>query len=187
MKQEAFRNIFEKSYKGYHSFKENILTPVFGEISPLNKSFKNQLRNCEMDIFEDVICFGQLDLATDGDQMQFFDVALKPHVMLSRNKVTIQNFIRRELLPYSSALIVFHSPENTGEWRVSFVSKGSNSADSTSAKRYTYLVGKNQSCRTAAEQFEDLSNKEKTIFFIANSSSNHKKISPASWFKSEEY
>ena len=32
-----------------------------------------------------------------------------------------------------------------------------------------------------------ISNKEKTIFFIANSSSNHKKISPASWFKSEEY
>ena len=62
---------------------------------------------------------------------------------------------------YSAALIIFHYTDNELEWRVSYVSKGSNAADATSAKRYTYLMGRNQKCRTAAERFAILANKEK--------------------------
>lgn len=174
MKKEELKPIFEKPFQGVESFKNNIITPIFGNISPLNKSFKNQFNNLEKDIFADVICFGKLELATDGDEMQFFDVVLRPNVMLSRNRVTIQNFIRRELLPYNAALIVFHYPDNSGEWRISFVSKGKNAADSTSAKRYTYLLGENQTCRTAAERFEILSNKDKTLENITDAFSVEK-------------
>lgn len=157
-----FKTIFEQAFCGFDAFTNEVIKPVFGEITPFKKSFKGQLNEAEKHIIQDVICWGEIKLATDGDLMQIFEVLLQPNVKLSRNRVTIQAFIRRELLPYTAALIVFHYTDNELEWRVSYVSKGSNTADATSAKRYTYLMGRNQKCRTAAERFAILANKEKT-------------------------
>lgn len=161
--EKQLQDIFQKPFQGFDNFKENVITPVFGEIQPYKKSFKSHLNDAENKIISDVICWGEMDLATDGDNILFFEVILQPKVNISRNKVTIQNYIRHELLPYSAALIVFHFPDNEGEWRLSFVSKGSNASDSTSAKRYTYLLGENQPIKTILKRFEWLILKDKTI------------------------
>ena len=157
------KTIFQQPFNSFNSFNNDIIKPVFGEITPFKKSFKAMLNEGEKQIMEDVLCWGEMDLATHGDQMQFFEVVLQPKVKLSVSRVTIQAFIRRELLPYTAALIVFHYPHNPSEWRISFVSKGRNAADATSAKRYTYLVGDDQACRTVAKRFDELTKKPKTL------------------------
>lgn len=157
------KTLFQGPFNSFDSFNSDIIKPVFGEITPFKKSFKAQLNEAEKQIMEDVICWGEMDLATHGDQMQFFEVLLLPKVKLSVSRVSIQAFIRRELLPYTAALIVFHYPHNPTEWRISFVSKGRNATDATSAKRYTYLVGDDQACRTVAKRFDELTKKPKTL------------------------
>jgi hypothetical protein len=166
--EKQLQDIFQKSFSGFESFKETVITPVFGKIQPYKKSFQSQLNEAEKNIISDVICWGEMELATDGDNILFFEVILQPKVNLSRNRVTIQNYIRHELLPYSAALIVFHYPDNVGEWRLSFVSKGNNANDSTSAKRYTYLLGENQPSRTASIRLAELATEIKTIKTITD-------------------
>ena len=100
--------------------------------------------------------------------LQFFDITLSETVRLSYSRVNIQALVRQLMETYSAALIIFHYPDNKGDWRVSYVSKGSNSNDATSAKRYTYLMGENQKCRTAAERFSILASKEKNVANITD-------------------
>ena len=162
---EDFRNFFEHDYQGTEAFINQIISPVFGnrfslgneDILDSNPNYKpaaeranilsiNRFGSCELDV-----------------PMEFFDITLNDRVHLSHSRVYIQQLLRQLMETYSAALIVFHYPENEGEWRVSYISKGSNVADATSAKRYTYLMGANQKCRTAADRFAILANKEKNV------------------------
>lgn len=159
-----FREVFEADYCGHQLFTDSVLIPVFGDIQQAwNESFDNDLTDNDKKIIQSVYRFGNFSL-TLGDEMLCFDVTLQPNIQLAKSKVQIQQFIRKLMLVNSAALIVFHYPDviNT-EWRVSFVYKEKSAIDGTPAKRYTYLVGKNKHCRTAAERFSLLATKEKSI------------------------
>ena len=64
--EKQLQDIFQKPFQGFENFKENVITPVFGEIQPYKKSFKSHLNDAEKNIISDVICWGEMDLATDG-------------------------------------------------------------------------------------------------------------------------
>jgi tRNA1(Val) A37 N6-methylase TrmN6 len=159
-----FREVFEADYCGHQLFTENVLIPVFGDIQQnWKESFDNDLTDNDKKIIQSVYRFGNFNL-TLGDEMLCFDVTLQPNIQLAKSKVQIQQFIRRLMLVNSAALIVFHYPDVIGtEWRISFVYKERNATDSTPAKRYTYLVGKNKHCRTAGVRFCLLATKEKSV------------------------
>jgi hypothetical protein len=68
--------------------------------------------------------------------------------------------VRRQLQTMGNAFMVFRyeNPENRS-WRFSFLQKGSSQKDSTTAKRYTYVFGREYNPRTANERFNKLSGK----------------------------
>ena len=159
-----FRAFFEEDYQGVNTFIESIIKPVFGnlfdsadeDVLKFNPNYKPAAERAGI---MSIKRFGDCD---EMDvPLQFFDITLSETVRISYSRVNIQALVRQLMETYSAALIVFHYPDNKGDWRVSYVSKGSNVTDSTSARRYTYLMGKNQKCRTAAERFIILAKKEK--------------------------
>lgn len=161
---EDFKTFFEQNYKGTKAFVAKIITPIFGNLleaadEDILKSYPNLKPAAERANILSIHRFGECRLDVP---MDFFDITLKNSVQLSQSRVYIQQLLRQIMQTYSAALIIFHYTDNQGDWRVSYISKGSNATDATSAKRYTYLMGENQKCRTAADRFATLMNKEKT-------------------------
>lgn len=168
---EDFRTFFEQDYQGVNAFVEKIVSPVFGklfmeateDILQSNPIYKPAADRANILSIKRFGACEELDVP-----LYFFDITLSETVRLVYSRVNIQALVRQLMETHSAALIVFHYPDNKGDWRVSYVSKGSNATDATSAKRYTYLMGENQKCRTAADRFAILANKEKNVASITD-------------------
>ncbi|MFZ4724528.1 MAG: Eco57I restriction-modification methylase domain-containing protein [Paludibacter sp.] len=174
---EDFRNFFEQDYQGVKAFVEKIISPVFGNLfveatEDILQSNPNNKPAADRANILSVKRFGACDEL--DVPLYFFDITLSETVRLAYSRVNIQALVRQLMETYSAALIVFHYPDNKGDWRVSYVSKGSNATDATSAKRYTYLMGENRKCHTAADRFSYLSTKEKTVTNITDAFSVEK-------------
>jgi len=101
---------------------------------------------------------------SDDRLIGFYIVYLKPGVRIEVNRVGLRGLLRN-IYKYDvdGALIVFVQET---KWRFSFVSEirelddeGRVTLKETEPKRYTYLFGKDEVCRTAAERFYLLNNK----------------------------
>ncbi len=159
--REQLKQIFENNYCGYDTFCEQVLKPTFGaeNYTFRNASEPDWLNESDRKIFHTISFLGEFEL-TEGDRLLCFDVTLQPSIKLSANRVTIQKVVRKLLATYSNAFIIFHYPNNEEEWRVSYVSKGKDALDTTSAKRYTYLFGKGSNTRTAVDRFTQLTSQK---------------------------
>ncbi len=103
--------------------------------------------------------FGEVQL--DGDTLIFLEVELKPDsVQLTRNRVGLRKLVDNEVIAglTDGALISYYQPE-TDEWRITFYSErygwdedGNTIKEETHPKRYTYVVGPDEPCKTAAGQ-----------------------------------
>lgn len=100
---------------------------------------------------------------TEDDRLiGLYQVNVLPGVMLERNKVGLRGLLRNVYqYDVDGALIVFVQGDN---WRFSYVSeirtldeKGYVTQTITNPKRYTYFFGPGESCRTAVERFQLLS------------------------------
>lgn len=118
-------------------------------------------RKVEQKYVSAIAQLGEVDL-TDGQTIGLFEVELIPGVAdLARNKVAIRRTVDAHVhvSGQAGALICFYDPDKS-VWRFSFYSRGYdddlNLAERTHRKRYTYLLGEGEKCRTAAEQFEVL-------------------------------
>ena len=147
------RQLFESSYPGKEVIFEKLIKPIFPKAEDTIKSTSLELGENEKDKIESFHIFAQ---QSGAFEITFADIELKPYINLKRNRVTIQNCIRRVLNDHSNALIFFHHADNPDEWRFSYVYRETSNKTSTSAKRYTYLCGKNHACRTVAQRFKEL-------------------------------
>lgn len=88
-----------------------------------------------------------------------YEVKLTAKAWISKNRVGLRNLLR-QVYKYDvdGALIVF---VQDSKWRFSYVSeiRTEEGKKETEPKRYTYLFGKGESCRTAAERFDKLQGK----------------------------
>lgn len=95
----------------------------------------------------------------DEKLVGIFEVKLMPLVWIERNRVGLRSLLR-QVYKYDvdGALIVF---VQDNKWRFSYVSeiRTEEGKKETEPKRYTYLFGKGESCRTAAERFDKLKGK----------------------------
>ncbi|EIJ44106.1 Eco57I restriction endonuclease [Beggiatoa alba B18LD] len=91
-----------------------------------------------------------------------YEVKLTPQIWISKNRVGLRNLLR-QVYQYDvdGALIVFVQED---KWRFSYISeiRTLDEKKQTEPKRYTYLFGKGESCRTAADRFDKL--KDKPIY-----------------------
>ena len=159
---ESFKKYLSSQYQGWNSFLNNIIFPIFGEDKFETLSDTELLENNpeEKPLAEATgICsikqVGQIDIGVQP--LQIFDVTVSDRVMMERNRVNIQRLIRKVMENYSSAFMLFHYENDTRwDWRFTFCHKKGSQKDVTDSKRYTFLLGPGQSCRTAAENFRKL-------------------------------
>lgn len=163
------KSYFHDKYQGGENFIENVILPIFGEDKYEDAYEEDVLENNpELTHMADTIGISQiLRLGTINIPMNptdVFDITVSNHVQMERNRVTIQQLVRRIMSTYSSAFMVFHYDDvDKWDWRFTFCSKQGNNQESTDSKRYTFLLGPNQSCRTAAENFKKLASKHGEI------------------------
>lgn len=148
--QGNFKTLFESDYPGSDILYKNLISPLWAgtekskKVIFLDEEDKSKINS--------VVIF-----AFQGSDINFVDVELADSVVLKRNRVTINKYISKTILDiYQSALIFFHYKDSSREWRISYVYKGADNTDRTNPKRFTYLCGKNQHCRTAAQRFSEL-------------------------------
>ena len=147
----------------------NIIFPIFGEDNFESLSETELLENNpeEKPLAEATgICsikqVGQIDIGVQP--LQIFDVTVSDRVMMERNRVNIQRLIRKVMENYSSAFMLFHYENDTRwDWRFTFCHKKGSQKEVTDSKRYTFLLGPGQSCRTAANNFNKLYENRDTL------------------------
>jgi adenine-specific DNA-methyltransferase len=102
----------------------------------------------------------------DSKQLAVLEVRVSDRIDLLRNRVGLRNLVARfiDQAEYHGVLAVFLSPQN--DFRFTFAARmaefdaeGNLIRHETAPRRYTYVLGPNESCRTAAERFLHLSEK----------------------------
>lgn len=158
----ALREFLQKKYENPTAFLENVIYPVFGEENYDSSGSYHWLRKHPEDQqaaenagILDILVLGSLYV--EGSQLDIFDVTVDSKHLLANNRVGIQQLVRRIISTHSGAFIIFHyKTSDRWDWRFTFCHKGASMDDSTDAKRYTFLLGPGQSCRTAAINFEKI-------------------------------
>lgn len=153
-------------------FATNVLSPVFGSCLILRNSAIPSsvlLNNSENRVIQSVAIYGSINLE-DGTEITCYEIILQPSVRIEHAKVAIQQYIRKLLVAGQIALVNFVAPQNKNVWRLTLVAKDSVltgqgiKEETTHPKRYTFLLGPSESCKTAAERFEILSTQPKINF-----------------------
>ncbi|HLK28340.1 MAG TPA: N-6 DNA methylase [Puia sp.] len=153
-KKQLQTSILEKTYqpeKWLEVMKEYFGAKKF-HIKPLPVSLAAK------DIAESAVELGSFYTA-DERLVGIYEVRLNPKAWIERNRVGLRSLLR-QVYKYDvdAALIVFVQAD---KWRFSYVSeiRTEEGKKETEPKRYTYLFGKGESCRTAAERFDKLKGK----------------------------
>ena len=163
---KELKSYLSKKFEGRESFLENIVFPIFGEERFEDMYDVDALDNEDLQAMarrtgiKSAIQYGLVQVGTT--EINIYDVTVSDRVMMRRNRVGIQQLIRRIMLDYTSAFIIFHYEDSDSwDWRFSFCQK--DNKEVTEAKRYTFLLGPGQSCRTAADNFQKLIDKRGEI------------------------
>ncbi len=128
----------------------------FASEEPLEKT-----KQAQRDLTQKIIRFGNIKL-DDGNSLALYEVELKSNATsITRNRVGLRNLINNEVIPgvVDGALIVYYHPDHD-DWRFSFYSKskywddeGNEIKKETHPKRYTFVLGKGETCVTPRERF----------------------------------
>lgn len=167
MTQKELQAYLNKEFQGEESFLETIIYPIFGENNyetayqlPVLEDDQQLQAMARRTGIHDIIKYGTVNMG--HVTIDIFDVTVSDQVQMNRNRVTIQQIIRRIMDTYSSAFIIFHYQDNWQlDWRFSFCQK--DAKEMTEAKRYTFLLGPNQSCKTVSQNFMKLFEKNGSI------------------------
>ena len=166
MEKNSLKTYLSDRYQGWDSFCDTIVIPIFGKDNYEDKRKKEVLdMQPERRHLADVTGIRSVKFCghtyVSGEPLQFFDITVSDKVLMDRNRVNVQKIIRSVMDQYSSAFMIFHYEDETKwEWRFSFCYKSESDDESTDRKRYTFLLGPGQSCRTAAENFMVLYDKQ---------------------------
>ena len=118
---------------------------------------------CENDAVESFTQIGDVRLE-DGKNLALFEIRVSEKVQLLRNRVALRNVVARHIDQATNhgVLVIFDS--HADDYRFTFAARESEFDDEgnlvereTATRRYTYVLGPNETCRTAADRFHDLS------------------------------
>ena len=157
-------NTLQQAYNRTHwnTFLHSIFADKYeAVVNPFQESVNSN-------ISKNAFRLGEIKL-NSGEIIAVYDVELKDSVRIAQNKVAIRNLLKQSWKYYDGAFIASYKTNET-DWRFSFLSEtkewatnGNYETVKTQAKRYTYLLGENQSCLTATDRFDWLAKKEKTL------------------------
>jgi hypothetical protein len=146
--------ILEKTYrpeKWLDVMKEYFSAKKF-HLKPLPVSLPSK------DIAESAVELGSFYTA-DERLIAIYEVKLTDKALIEKNRVGLRNLFKSVIrYDLDAALIVYVQQD---KWRFSYVSeiRTAEGKRETEPKRYTYLFGEGESCRTAADRFDKLKGK----------------------------
>lgn len=158
--QNALHNPYDRVL-----FAREVLSPIFSSGFTLSSTLipaPVSPNKSESGAIDKVWIYGNIHLE-DNTEITCYEVLLQPKVRIEQCKVAIQQYVRKLLTAGQAALISFIAPSNNNVWRLTLVAKDSVLTENgikektTNAKRYTFLLGPSETCKTAAERFEALS------------------------------
>jgi hypothetical protein len=159
MNKESLKEYLSSRYQGWSSFLNNVIFPIFGE-DDFEDGFETELLESQPERRQLAEATGIRSIKQVGmmyvgvEPLQIFDVTVSDRVMMEHNRVNIQRLIRAVMDQFSCAFMLFHYEDDTRwDWRFTYCRKSGNKEESTDSKRYTFLLGPGQSCRTATDNF----------------------------------
>jgi len=172
--KNSLRTYLSSSYQGAQSFLEHIIYPIFGEEHFVDEYeaeiLTNQPEYESLATAAGIQSIKQVGKVYVGvEPLQIFDITVGSQVQMARNRVGIQQLIRRIMDTHSLAFMLFHyedggaESQESWEWRFTFCHKGASQTDTTSSKRFTFLLGPGQHCRTATDNFQRLIDKRGAV------------------------
>ena len=169
MNKESLKEYLSSRYQGWSSFLNNVIFPIFGEVT-LRMGFETELLESQPERRQLAEATGIRSIKQVGmmyvgvEPLQIFDVTVSDRVMMEHNRVNIQRLIRAVMDQFSCAFMLFHYEDDTRwDWRFTYCRKSGNKEESTDSKRYTFLLGPGQSCRTATDNFIALYDKRNSL------------------------
>ena len=174
MNKNSLRTYLSSSYQGAQSFLEHIIYPIFGEEYFVDEYeaeiLTNQPEYESLATAAGIQSIKQVGKVYVGvEPLQIFDITVGSQVQMARNRVGIQQLIRRIMDTHSLAFMLFHyedggaESQESWEWRFTFCHKGASQTDTTSSKRFTFLLGPGQHCCTATDNFQRLIDKRGAV------------------------
>ena len=169
MNKESLKEYLNSRYQGWGSFLNNVIFPIFGEEdfedgfeTELLESLPERRQLAEATGIRSIKQVGMMYVGVEP--LQIFDVTVNDRVMMERNRVNIQRLIRAVMDQFSCAFMLFHYEDDTRwDWRFTYCRKSGNKEETTDSKRYTFLLGPGQSCRTATDNFMALYDKRNSL------------------------
>lgn len=161
MNVQSLQQYLQSRFSGRDDFMQNIIEPIFG-----NYSFEE---GWDVEMLDDeelhtlahqtgvtsVLHYGYIDIPRNATHI--FEVTVSDRVQMNRNRVGMQRLVRRLMSGQNqqSAFMIFHYADQWQlDWRFSYCHYGDK--EMTTAKRYTFLLGPGQACKTAAQNFYKL-------------------------------
>ena len=160
--QESFQKIYDLKI-----FCKNILIEVFGSNradifeKDYQKDETKDLNAAEKKVILKVVHYGNLEL-DDYNTLKLYEITLQPKVRIEQSKVGIQQYVRKMLIAGEGVLVNFINPDNLKTWRLTLVASDTVLTDKgisvkkLNPKRYTFIVGQSEKCKTISERFADL-------------------------------
>ena len=169
MDKNILQTYLSDRYQGSRSFLENIIFPIFGEDSfedGHETEFLNQKdeyrKTSETLGIRSVRQVGKIEVGVEP--LYIFDVTVSDRVRMERNRVGIQRLVRSIMGTYSCSFMLFHYENDVRwDWRFTFCHISGDRKTATDSKRYTFLLGPEQSCHTAGQNFMKLYEKHGPI------------------------
>jgi len=152
--QESLRQPYQRAtWTGDHG----LLRQLFAQTVIFNLPHAVEVSG---DMARQVLQLGTITLA-DGKRLGIFEVELKSATtQIARNRVGLRELLRSSIdeATIHGALAFYYHPK-IGEYRFSFIARqsrieadGSATSNETHPKRYTYVLGPGELCRTPAER-----------------------------------
>lgn len=158
---ELLQSYFHADYRGTESILKEVLEPIFGQADINNQSIiitPTDKQKAQHTNIVDARHVATLWPLGSDESIKVFDVTIEDRCHIHIARKGIQHLVREWVDRFEGAFIIFHYANTKGRsWRLSYMEKRAKNTDSTSAKRYTYLCGKDYPCRTIAERFSQIS------------------------------
>lgn len=165
MDKRELQELLSQSYKQENWRK--IVSFVFPNVSLLSTPKEFPINNDKIKTFRQL---GNVRL-NDGKNLALFELLLSDSVNIQRNRVELNNEISKYIDQEQIHGVLSVFEQGTDDYRFTFSARSTEFDEQesdfvqkkTDTKRYTYVLGKNESCKTPAERFFKLSEKKSEV------------------------
>lgn len=159
MNKDELRELLHQEYKTENWKK--VTEFVFPNVQYLQRPQAIPFSNDEVESFKQI---GNVKL-TDGKNLAMFEVKVAQNVNLVRSRVKLRKLVENLIDQERNHGVLVIYEQGKEDYRFTFTAKSTEFDEEendfvdleTDAKRFTYILGKNESCKTAANRFWELS------------------------------